>query len=131
MTYAEGEGPRRDPTSDEERPGPADAAPEKGPGPDPLTAIAIQTLSQAVEMLRQDVKRERGRADRAEQQVEEGRKRNDELQATLVEERRRIDGLYAELARTAAMISGCEAAVLRTRLELLAERRPWWRRWFR
>ena len=29
------------------------------------------------------------------------------------------------------MISSCEAAVLRTRLELLSERRPWWRRWFR
>jgi predicted RNase H-like nuclease (RuvC/YqgF family) len=80
-------------------------------------------------MLRDDVERERDRADRAERQVEEGRKRIDELQATLVEERRRIEGLYAELgdARTAAMISGCEAAVLRTRLELLSERRPWWR----
>jgi predicted nucleic acid-binding Zn-ribbon protein len=103
-------------------------APEKGPGADPL-----QTLSQAVEMLREDVERERDRGDRAERQVEEGRKRIDELQATLIEERGRIDGLYAELgdARTAAMISGCEAAVLRTRLELLTERRPWWRRWFR
>jgi chromosome segregation ATPase len=108
-------------------------APERGPGPDPLTAIAIQTLSQAVAMLREDVDHERDRAAQAERQVEEGRKRIDELQATLVEERRRIDGLYAELgdARTVAMISGCEAAVLRTRLELLTERRPWWRRWFR
>jgi hypothetical protein len=104
----------------------------QGPGPDPLTAIAIQTLSQAVEMLRQDVERERDRGNRAKRQVEverqlvdEGRKRNDELQATLVEERGRIDGLYAELAdaRAAAMITGCEAAVLRTRLEPLTRRR--------
>ena len=109
---------------------------------DPLTAIGMQTLSQTVEMLRQDVEHERDRADRAERQVEverqlveEGRKRIDELQASLADERRRIDGLYTVLAdadaRTAAMISGCEAAVLRTRLDLLTERRPWWRRWFR
>ena len=91
-------------------------APERDPGADPMTAIGIQTLSQAVEMLRQDVERER---DRAERQAEEGRKRIDELQSDLAD------------ARTAAMISGCEAAVLRTRLELLTERRPWWRRRFR
>ena len=99
-----------------ERPGPADATPEKGPETDPLTAIAIQPLSQAVELLREDVERE---WDRAERQAEEGRKR--------------IDALLIELAhtRTAAMISGCEAAVLRTRLELMTDRRPWWRRWFR
>ena len=53
-------------------------------------------------------------------------RRIDELQ-------RQIGGLYAELAdaRTAAMITGCEAAALRSRLEVLTERRPWWRRWFR
>src|SRR5215471_3958464 len=62
----------------------------QGPGPDPLTAIAIQTLSQAVEMLRDDVQRERNRADRAEREVEEGRKR--------IDERRRINGLYTDLA---------------------------------
>jgi predicted RNase H-like nuclease (RuvC/YqgF family) len=112
-------------------------APEKDPGPDPLTAIGMQTLSQAVEMLREDVERERDRADQAEQQVEverqEGGKRIDDLEASLADERRRINGLYTDLAdaRTAAMISGCEAAVLRTRLELLTDRRPWWRRWFR
>ena len=87
---------------------------------DPLTAIGIQTLSQAVEMLREDVKHERDRADQAERQVEierqlveEGRKRIDELQASLADERRRIDGLHTELAdaRTTAMISGSEAAV--------------------
>ena len=101
---------------------------------DPLTAIAIQTLSQAVEMLREDVERERDRADRAERQVEEGRQRIDELQASLADERRRIDGLQTDFAdaRTAAMITGCEAAALRARLMLTDERRlPWWRRWFR
>jgi hypothetical protein len=53
-------------------------------------------------------------------------RRFDELQ-------RRIDGLHTDLAdaRTAAMITGCEAAALRSRLELMTERRPWWRRWFR
>jgi hypothetical protein len=45
----------------------------------------------------------------------------------------RIDGLHTDLAdaRTAAMISGADAAALRARLELLTQRRPWWRRWFR
>ena len=87
-------------------------APEKGPETDPLPAIAIQTLSQAVEMLREDVGRERDRADQAE---------------------RRIDELLHDLAdaRTAAMITGCEAAALRTQLALLTDRRPWWRRWLR
>ena len=108
-------------------------APEGGPGLDAMTAIAMQTLSQAVE-------RERDRADRAERQaeverqlIEEGRERIDGLQASLADERRRIDGLYIDLAdaRTAAMISGSEAAALRTQLALLTERRPRWRRWFR
>ena len=93
---------------------------------DPLTAIGIQTLSQA------DVEHERDRADQAERQVEiewqlveEGRKRIDELQASLADERRRIDGLHTELAdaRTMAMISGSEAAVLRTQLTLLTDKR--------
>ena len=83
-----------------------------------MTAIGVQTLSQAVEMLRQDVEHERDRADRAERQTEEGRKRIDELQAALAD------------ARTAVMITGCEAAALRARLDLLTEHRPW-RRWFR
>lgn len=99
-----------------------------GPGTDPLTAIAIQTLSQAVEMLREDVEHERDRADRAERQVEVERQQ-------VEEGRKRVDGLLIELAdaRTAAMISGCEAAVLRTQLAILTDerRRPWWRRWFR
>ena len=96
------------------------------PEANPLTAIAIQTLSQAVEMLREDVEHERDRADRAERQVE--------VERPLVEEsRKRVDGLLIELAdaRTAAMISGCEAAVLRTQLAMLTDRCPWWRRWFR
>jgi hypothetical protein len=96
------------------------------PEANPLTAIAIQTLSQAVEMLREDVGHERDRADRAGRQVE--------VEHQLVEEgRKRVDGLLIELAdaRTAAMISGCEAAVLRTQLAMLTDRCPWWRRWFR
>jgi hypothetical protein len=97
-----------------------------GPETDPLTAIAIQTLSHAVEMLREDVEHARDRADRAEGRVE--------VERQLVEQaRKRVDGLLIELAeaRTAAMISGCEAAVLRTQLATLTERRPWWRRRFR
>jgi predicted RNase H-like nuclease (RuvC/YqgF family) len=102
----------------------ADAS-EKGPETDPLPAIGIQTLSQTVEMLREDVGHERDRADQAERRI-------DELLHDLAEERRRIDGLHTDLAdaRTAAMISGSEAAALRSRLDL-TDRRPWWRRWFR
>ena len=70
-----------------------------------MTVIAIDTLSQAVEFLREDL----GIANR----------RIDELLVALAD------------ARTTAMISGNEAAALRTRLALLSERRPWWRRWFR
>jgi len=86
-------------------------APEKGPETDPLPAIAIQTRSQAVEMLREDVGHERDRANQAE---------------------RRIDELLHDLAdaRTAALISGCEAAALRVENTQLRSR-PWWRRWFR
>ena len=94
-----------------------------------MTAIGIQTLSAAVEMLREDVGHERDRAEHAERQLETERqdagKRIDELQ-------RRIDGLYADLADafTATMITGCEAAALRAENALL-KTRPWWRRWFR
>ena len=74
---------------------------------DPMTVIGIETLSQAVEMLRED------------------------LQIA----NRRIDELLVALAdaRTAAMISGNEAAALRAQLALLnaLNRRAWWRRWFR
>jgi len=97
---------------------------------DPLTVIGIQTLSQAVEMLREDLAianssllSERERVEHAERKLETERQ----------DARRRIDGLYADLAdaRTAAMITGCEAAALRSRIEILTDRRPWWRRWFR
>ena len=102
---------------------------EKSSETDPMTAIGIQTLSAAVEMLREDVGHERDRAEHAERQLETERqdagKRIDELQ-------RRIDGLYADLADafTATMITGCEAAALRAENALL-KARPWWRRWFR
>jgi len=93
---------------------------ERGPGTDPMTAIGIQTLSQAIEMLREDVDRERDRADRSERQIEDGCKRVDDLLIELAD------------ARTAAMISGADAAALRTQLALLTgPRAPWWRRWFR
>jgi predicted RNase H-like nuclease (RuvC/YqgF family) len=99
-----------------------------------MTAIGTQALSQAVEMLREDVEHERDRADRAERRVEEERQRIDELQTSLADERRRIDGLQTDFAdaRTAAMITCCEAAALRARLALQTDeqRRPW-RRWFR
>jgi hypothetical protein len=121
-------------THDFSDPGPAEAASygttptpvANGSETDPLTAIAIQTLSQAVEMLREDIEHARDRADRAEGQVE--------VERQLVEQaRKRLDGLLIKLAeaRIAAMISGCEAAVLRTQLAMLTERRPWWRRRFR
>ena len=118
---------KRMPAADGLEPGPGTepTSVADGPGADPLTAIAIQTLSQAVEMLREDVQHERDRADRAEGQVE--------VERQLVKQvRKRVDGLLIELAeaRTAAMISGCEAAVLRTQLATLTERRPWWRRRF-
>ena len=121
-------GTRPMPAADGLEPGPGTepTSVADGPGADPVTVIAIQTLSQAVEMLREDVEHARDRADRAEGQVE--------VERRLVEQaRKRVDGLLFELAeaRIAAMISGCEAAVLRTELATLTERRPWWRRRFR
>ena len=88
---------------------------------DPLTVIGIQTLSQAVEMLREDLAianssllSERERVEHAERKLETERQ----------DARRRIDGLYADLAdaRTAAMITGCEAAALRAHDD---QRREW------
>jgi chromosome segregation ATPase len=112
-----------------------------------LVGLGISTLSQTVDMLREDLAianssllSERERAEHAERQleterqlVEDGRKRIDELQALLTAGRRQIDTLYGDLAdaRTAVMISGSEAAALRSQLALLRERRPWWRRWLR
>jgi hypothetical protein len=105
---------------------------------DAMTIIGISTLSQAVDMLREDlaianssVLSERERAGHAERQlemerqlVEDGRKRIDELQALLPAGRRQIDTLYVDLAdaRTAALITGCEAAALRAQAD---ERRSW------
>ena len=104
-------------------------------GTDPLTAIAISTLSQAVEMLREDLAiangsllSDRERAEHAERQLEterqDARRRIDELQTLLTEGRRLIDTLHIDLAdaRTAAMISGSEAAALRVQAD---ERRGW------
>ena len=104
-------------------------ASEKGSQTDPLPTIGIQTLSQTVEMLREDVavanSSLRAERERAEHRI-------GELQTLLTEERRRIDGLHTDLAdaRTAAVISGSEAAALRAENALL-KARPWWRRWFR
>ena len=94
-------------------PGSMEVYPETDPRPpdsgsprrDTLTATAIQTLSQAIEMLREDL----GTANR------------------------RIDELLMDLAnaRTAAMIRGCEVAALRSQLALLTNERPRWRGWFR
>jgi predicted nucleic acid-binding protein len=90
-------------------------------GTDPLTAIGIQTLSQAVEMLREDLAIANSsllsERERAETERQDARRRMDELQ-------RRIDGLHTDLAdaRTAAMIAGSEAAALRAQAD---ERRSW------
>jgi hypothetical protein len=100
---------------------------------DPLTAIGIQTLSQAVEMLREDLAIANGSLLTERERAEQAERRVDELLALLAEGQRQTGGLYAELAdaRTAAMITGCEAAALRCELALVRERRPWWRRWLR
>jgi uncharacterized protein involved in exopolysaccharide biosynthesis len=90
-------------------------------GTDPLTAIGIQTLSQAVEMLREDLAIANSSLlsehERAETERQDARRRMDELQ-------RRIDGLHTDLAdtRAAAMIAGSEAAALRAQAD---ERRGW------
>ena len=103
---------------------------------DPLTAIGIQTLSQAVEMLREDVEQDAiGRIRLSGKSRSSGNwSKKDASGSTSYGPHSLTDGLYTELAdaRTTAMISGSEAAVLRTRLMLLTDerRRPWWRRWF-
>jgi hypothetical protein len=105
---------------------------------DAMAVIGISTLSQAVDMLREDlaivnssVLSDRERVGHVESQleterqlVEDGRKRIDELQALLTAERRQIDMLYVDLAdaRTAALITGYEAAALRAQAD---ERRSW------
>jgi hypothetical protein len=100
-----------------------------------ITAIGIQTLSQAVEMLREDLAVANGSLLSERERAEQAEHRVDELLALLAEGQRQIGGLYGELAdaRTAAMISGSEVAALRSRLEILTDQRarPWWRRWLR
>jgi hypothetical protein len=92
-----------------------DLAPTVIPVTEPL-ARAVETLSE---------------------QLGVANRRINELQTALTAERDRAERSVEELlthltdARTAAMITGCEAEALRTQLELLTERRPWWRRWFR
>ena len=61
------------------------------PGTDPLTAAAIQTLSQDIKMLREDVEHERDRADHAERQVQVARQ--------LVEEGTQADRRATSLTR--------------------------------
>jgi hypothetical protein len=87
--------------------------------------IGIQTLSQAVEFLREDLAI-------ANSSLVSERERADELLALLAEGQRQIGDLYGALAdaRTAAMISSNEAAALRAIVAELRAR-PWWRRWFR
>jgi hypothetical protein len=104
--------------------------PTPGPGTaesaaDPLAVIGIQTLSQAVEFLHEDLASERERVEQAE-------RRADELLALFAEGQRQIGDLYGALAdaRTAAMISSNEASALRATLDELRAR-PWWKRWFR
>jgi len=79
-----------------------------------ISAPDIRTYERAIELLGQQLERERGRADyaeeraaHAEQHAEAERARIDELQA----------GLVAERQRVIAILTG--------------PRRPWWRRWFR
>jgi hypothetical protein len=100
-----------------------------------MTAIGIQTLSLAVEMLREDLAIANGSLPSERERAEQAEGRVDELLGLLADGQRQIGGLYGELAdaRTAAMVTGCEAAALRSRIEILTEQhaRPWWRRWLR
>ena len=110
--------------------------PTPGPGTaesasDPLTVIGIQTLSQAVEMLHEDLAIANSSLVSERERAEQAERRADELLALLAEGQRQIGDLYGALAdaRTAAMISSNEAAALRAIVTGLRAR-PWWRRWF-
>ena len=114
-----------------------DAMPAPGPGTvesaaDPLTVIGIQTLSQTVEMLHEDLAIANSSLVSERERAEQAERRADELLALLAEGQRQIGDLYGALAdaRTAAMISSNEAAALRAIVTGLRAR-PWWRRWFR
>jgi predicted RNase H-like nuclease (RuvC/YqgF family) len=101
---------------------------------DPLTVIGIQTLSQTVEMLHEDLAIANRSLVSERERAEQAERRADDLLALLAEGQRQIGDLYGALAdaRTAAMISSNGAAALRARLEVLTGPRvPWWRRWFR
>jgi hypothetical protein len=63
-------------------------------------------VAQAIETLREQLDIANQRTDRAELRAEADRARADVLQAALSEERRRV-------------------------IEILTERRPWWRKWLR
>ena len=63
-------------------------------------------MAQAIEALREQLGIANQRAESAELRAEADRARADVLQAALSEERRRV-------------------------IEILTDRRPWWRRWFR
>jgi hypothetical protein len=73
-----------------------------------LTDSLVVTLSHAVETLREQLERERTRADHAEHRIEEELARVDALYAALGEERRRVIAILTD-----------------------QRARPWWRRWFR
>ena len=99
---------------------------------DPLTVIGIQTLSQSVEMLHEDLAIANSSLVSERERAEQAERRADELLALLAEGQRQIGDLYGALAdaRTAAMISSNEASALRATLDELRAR-PWWKRWFR
>ena len=114
-----------------------DAMLTPGPGTatsaaDPLTVIGIQTLSQAVEMLREDLAIANSTLVSERERAEQAERRADELLALFAEGQRQIGDLYGALAdaRTAAMISTNEASALRAALDELRAR-PWWRWWVR
>ena len=123
------------PDTDGPPPGHIRTSPLTSPGQsapdDPRT---VRTLENVVEALREQLTRaeqradvDRGRAERVERHLEEERGRVDE-------ERKRVDELRTALADAVAAerIAAGEAAGLRAEVErLIAERRPWWRRWVR
>ena len=115
------------------RPMPVSDRPTPGPGPDPMTVIGISTLSQAVEMLREDLASanssllsERERAEPPSGASTSCWPCSPRSSGGLV-----VCMLTWPTPALPRMITGCEAAALRGQLALLTERRPWWRRWFR
>jgi hypothetical protein len=74
---------------------------------------ATARLAEAIEVLRQQLEVANQRADRAEAQAEHERKRTDQAEQRAAET---IAYLRSEITAL---------------LQLLTDRRPWWRRWFR